>query len=88
MIALAVALEPKRIIIAGVDLFRHPEGSYPGDNTTPNAYKPAHSPEKELAFMFHSLDRFAGECVIFGEILAREWQHHRARQQDQLGEAG
>jgi hypothetical protein len=88
MIAMAVALRPKRLIIAGVDLFRHPDGSYPGDTTTPNAYTPAHSSDKELAFMFHHLDRLQGEVVIFGEILDREWRHFRERHQHHLDEVG
>lgn len=88
MIAMAVALKPKRLIIAGIDLFRHPEGSYPGDNATPNAYKLAHSLDKELAFMFHHLDRFQGEVVIFGEILDREWRQFRERHQHHLDEVG
>ncbi len=87
MIAMAVALKPKRLIIGGIDLFRHPDGSYPGDKTTPNAYTPAHSSDKELAFMFHHLDRFDGEVVIFGEILDREWRLHLERRQH-LDEAG
>ncbi len=87
MIAMAVALKPKRLIIAGIDLFRHPDGSYPGDQATPNAYTPAHSSDKELAFMFHHLDRFDGEVVIFGEILDREWRLHLERRQH-LDEAG
>lgn len=87
MIAMAVALKPKRLIIAGVDLFRHPDGSYPGDKTTPNAYTPAHSSDKELSFICHCLDRFDGEVVIFGEILDREWRHHLERRQH-LDEAG
>ncbi len=87
MIAMATAMQPKRLIIAGVDLFRHPDGSYPGDKTTPNAYTPAHSSDKELSFLCHCLDRFNGEVVIFGEILDREWRHHLERRQhlDEVG---
>jgi hypothetical protein len=77
MIAAAVALKPNRLVIAGVDLFQHPEGSYPGDQNTANAYTPAHTLDKELAFMFFHLDRFAGEVVIIGEALEREWREHR-----------
>ncbi|MGH1479865.1 MAG: hypothetical protein ACRBM6_14305 [Geminicoccales bacterium] len=88
MIALAVALQPKRLIIAGIDLFRHPEGSYPGDIQTPNAYTPAHSADKELAFLCHSLDRLRGEVVIFGEILDREWRHFSERHRHHLDEVG
>jgi len=88
MIALAVALQPKRLIIAGIDLFKHPEGSYPGDKQTPNAYKPAHSADKELSFLCHSLDRLRGEVVIFGEILDREWRHFSERHRHHLDEVG
>lgn len=88
MIAMAVALQPKRLIIAGIDLFRHPDGSYPGDTDTPNAYTPAHSSDKELGFMFHHLDQFAGEVVIIGEILDREWRHHKERHRHHLDKVG
>ena len=74
MIAVAAALKPKRLVIAGVDLFQHPEGSYPGDKKTPNAYTPAHTLDKELAFMLFHLEQFGGEVVIIGEALARIWQ--------------
>ena len=42
MLATAVALQPSRLVISGVDLFNHPAGSYPGDSTTPNAYSQGH----------------------------------------------
>ena len=76
MIAMAVALQPKRLIIAGIDLFQHPAGSYPGDQRTPNAYTPAHTVDKELAFIFLHLDQFTGEVVIIGDALDREWRKH------------
>ena len=88
MIAMAVALQPKRLVIAGIDLFRHPDGSYPGDTTTPNAYTPAHSSDKELEFMFHHLDRFTGEVVVIGDILDREWRHHKERHRHHLDKVG
>src|SRR4029079_17608285 len=31
MIAAAAALQPKRLAIAGMDLYQHPGGRYPGD---------------------------------------------------------
>jgi hypothetical protein len=76
MIAMAVALKPNRLVIAGVDLFQHPEGSYPGDKRTANAYTPAHTLDKELAFMLFHLDQFNGELVIIGDALDREWREH------------
>jgi hypothetical protein len=64
------------LVIAGVDLFQHPEGSYPGDKSTANAYTPAHTLDKELAFMLFQLDQFNGEIVIIGDALDREWRAH------------
>jgi hypothetical protein len=76
MIAATVALKPKRLVIAGIDLFQHPEGSYPGDKSTANAYTPAHTLDKELAFMFFHLDQFEGEIAIIGEALDHAWREH------------
>jgi len=78
MLAVAVALQPTRLIIAGIDLFRHQAGSYPGDITTPNAYSPGHSLESELAFLLVLLDGYTGELVIVSDALRAEWEAHRA----------
>lgn len=78
MLAVAVALQPARLVIAGVDLFRHQAGSYPGDVTTPNAYSPGHSLESELAFLLELFDRYTGELVIVSDALRAEWEAHRA----------
>ena len=51
MIATAIALRPKRLIVAGVDMFSDPRGSYPGDEKTPNAYIVAHSGDIETHFI-------------------------------------
>lgn len=80
MIAAAVALQPQRLVVAGIDLFQHPDGSYPGDKATPNAFSPAHARAAEIAFLLAMFERFRGELVIHGEVLAREWQRHRDRQ--------
>lgn len=78
MLAVAVALQPARLIIAGVDLFRHQAGSYPGDVTTPNAYSPGHSLESELAFLLELFDGYGGELVIVSDALRAEWEAHKA----------
>jgi len=78
MLAVAVALQPARLIIAGIDLFRHQAGSYPGDITTPNAYSPGHSLESELAFLLVLLDGYVGELVIVSDALRAEWEAHSA----------
>jgi hypothetical protein len=85
MIAAAVALQPRCLIVAGIDMFQHPDGSYPGDQSTPNAFSPAHTREAELAFLFAMFESFRGELVIYGEVLAAEWARHRA---DSAGQRG
>ncbi|HUF86906.1 MAG TPA: hypothetical protein VMM59_05950 [Thermohalobaculum sp.] len=77
MMAVAVALQPARLIVAGIDLFQHAAGSYPGDTSTPNAYSPGHSRETELAFLLNMLSNYRGELVIVGEVLQAEWEKFR-----------
>jgi len=69
MIAVAVALKPDRIVIAGMDLYRHPEGRYPGDTSAQDGYSREHSAETDLALIRAALDGFAGETVILSENL-------------------
>lgn len=76
MLATAVALQPKRLIIAGMDLFQHPAGSYPGGSTTPNAYTVLHDRDTELHFILSSFDRFEGELIILSEVLDGHWRAH------------
>jgi len=57
MLATALALKPRRLIVAGVDLFSHPEGAYPGDADTQNAYAPAHDAAEERANVLALLAR-------------------------------
>jgi hypothetical protein len=71
MIATAAALEPRRLVIAGVDLFQHPAGAYPGDPATPNDYLVMHDRDTELAVVDLALRRFRGEVTILSEALAR-----------------
>jgi hypothetical protein len=81
MIATAVALKPRRMIIAGIDLFSDPGGAYPGDNTTPNAYVLVHDADLERRFIMETLERYDGELVIVGKVLAAQWRAHvQARQ--------
>jgi hypothetical protein len=74
MLAAAVALSPQRLVIAGIDLFQHPDGSYPWAASGPNAYSPGHSRETELEFILGLLSQYEGEVMIVGDILARAWQ--------------
>ncbi len=76
MIATAVALGPRTIVVAGVDLFSDPRGSYPGDAGTPNAYTVAHEREVEAGFILDTLASFKGEVVVVGDVLKSRWQRY------------
>ncbi|WP_296747473.1 hypothetical protein [Mesorhizobium sp.] len=69
MIAVAAALKPDRIVIAGMDLYRHPEGRYPGDASAQDGYSREHSAEIDLGLIRAALDGFAGETVILSDNL-------------------
>ncbi len=77
MLAVAAALAPRKLVIAGIDMFSHPAGSYPGGAATANAYTPAHSRDKELAFILQVLAGFRGEIEILSPVLAAEWRRFR-----------
>jgi hypothetical protein len=79
MLATAIALQPERLIVAGIDLFQHPDGSYPGDNATVNAYSPGHSRETELGFVVELLNLFKGELIIVGEILRKTLENQKLK---------
>ena len=69
MVAAAAALAPERLTIAGIDLFRHPEGRYPGDCRSVNEYARAHARDVDVAIIDLALRDFPGEVVIFGDTL-------------------
>ena len=77
MIAAAVALAPQRLVVAGIDLFQHPQGSYPGDQSVPNAYSPGHSRETEIAFLLNQFSAYKGELILVGDILRSTWEKHK-----------
>lgn len=79
MLATAVALQPSRLVISGVDLFNHPAGSYPGDSTTPNAYSQGHEAESELALLLEALSRYEGELIILSSALRQRWEEYQGR---------
>jgi len=76
MLATAVALQPARLVISGIDLFSHPAGTYPGDTRTPNAYTPGHNAESELALLLEALSRYRGELTILSPALLERWQKY------------
>ena len=69
MLAVSVALKPKRLIVAGIDMYSHPDGAYPGDAATPNAFAPAHDAATEREFLLQRLEDYSGELVIVGDTL-------------------
>lgn len=69
MVAAAVLLQPSRLIIAGIDLYLHPDGKYPGAPGEPNRYDDIHHRDVDLAFIQAALDRFGGDVTILSEQL-------------------
>lgn len=69
MITTAVMLRPERIVIAGMDLFSHPAGAYPGDPLVANEYFRGHDRDAEVAILRHVLAGFEGELVILSPAL-------------------
>lgn len=78
MLVTAVALQPERLVISGIDLFSHPAGTYPGDTRTPNAYTPGHDPDSELAVLLEALSLYRGELVILSAALRERWEAFQA----------
>ncbi len=77
MLAAAVALRPRKLIVGGIDLFQDSGGTYPGDSLTPNAYVPAHDRDLEKNFVLETLAQHRGELVLVGDVLNRAWQEYR-----------
>lgn len=71
MVALAAALRPRRIVIAGIDLYRHPHGKYPGAPDEPEGYARQHSVDIDLDLIGGALAGFAGETEIVSDNLRR-----------------
>lgn len=69
MLSAAVALQPKRMIVAGIDLFSDKSGAYPGDNRTLNAYSLDHDRDTERRLLIALLDRYHGELIVVGDVL-------------------
>jgi hypothetical protein len=69
MVATAVGLRPKKIIIAGMDLYEDPAGRYPGDVVGDNNYPQIHSREVEVHALCSIIAQFSGETCILSEPL-------------------
>lgn len=73
------ALATERLIIAGMDLFRHPDGRYPGLPDARNEYAPTHHIDTELAIIDFALSGFTGDVVILSDILREQLDVFRRR---------
>jgi hypothetical protein len=71
MVATAVGLRPKKIIIAGMDLYEDPAGRYPGDVVGDNNYPQMHSREVEVQALSSIIAQFSGETCFLSEPLRR-----------------
>jgi hypothetical protein len=69
MIAAAVAMLPERLVIAGIDLYRHPLGRYPGGADVVDGYNRVHDRNVEVRFIGLALQRFSGELCILSPTL-------------------
>lgn len=69
MVAVAAALRPRRIVIAGIDLYSHAAGRYPGAGDAMDGYGRQHSRERDLALIRRSLAEYSGEVKIVGASL-------------------
>lgn len=69
MLAAAIHLRPSRLMIAGIDLYLHPRGKYPGATGEANEYDAIHHRDIDLAFIHAALDSFDGEVDILSQQL-------------------
>jgi len=71
MVATAIELQPREIILAGYDLFSHPRGRYPGEFQAINRYAHGHSRESEVHAIKELLETYSGKITIMSPILAQ-----------------
>jgi hypothetical protein len=76
MVAAAVGLLPKTIIIGGMDLYEDPAGRYPGDPIGDNNYPQMHSREVEVRALSSILAKFSGETRILSAPLRQALGEH------------
>lgn len=79
MVATAVALQPRRLILAGIDLYLDPRGRYPDDPTPENDFPQMHSREVELDIINQALTSYGGETLIISEPLRNALAARRAK---------
>lgn len=70
MVVAAAALQPERLIISGIDLYRHPHGRYPWSLTSFNEYHQVHSYKTELEIIRLALQDYRGELIVLSDNLS------------------
>jgi hypothetical protein len=70
MVATAAALRPQSLVIAGIDLYSHPAGRYPGGSDAHDGYNRVHDRDVEIEMIRQALAGFAGELRLLSPILA------------------
>jgi len=72
MVTMAAALQPERIVIAGIDLYQHPSGRYPGaGGEAVDGYARPHSRDCDVGLIRRALASFSGEVIVFSDALNR-----------------
>ncbi len=69
MVAAAAALQPERLVVAGIDLFLHPDGRYPGDARGLNEPSPMHDRDNDVRIIAQALKMYRGEVMILSDLL-------------------
>jgi hypothetical protein len=69
MVATAVGLRPRRLILEGIDLFSDKRGRYPGDTLGENDYPQMHSRNVDVEVLRRVLANYRGETLIMNESL-------------------
>jgi hypothetical protein len=83
IVALAASLKPERLIVAGIDLYSHPEGDYilSGRKMVLDVWNQlgVHGMLQEAYVLFRALSGFEGGLVVLGEPLRTLLHHPRSR---------
>jgi hypothetical protein len=69
MVMTAAALQPRRLIVAGLDLYEHAAGRYPGDVWSESTYAQVHDRDVEIAILRRAFSRLKGDVEIMGAPL-------------------
>ncbi len=80
MLAAAIALAPKRLIVAGMDMFADKAGAYPGRHDAVNAYSAAHDRQTDTDFIHSHLTRYEGEIMTLSPAFLKLAQSVADRQ--------